>query len=283
MGAWKVAWPYQISSAGPKPRALSHLDVAQVQRDRLFSSVKPYDDSAGPRLFQDGPGVALQLQFWTARFPEDGKTSPPTWYYLNVTVTHVRDPDSRLRDGSPAQVGKSRSVCRELTSSFTDREKPTRAILNHQAKVIVVLEAGAALESHGGQRDILHLCSPLVSLAVTRRCPTVALLESVYQTFKGFFVCGDPVRLCCNVCWPICSHGFPSFVGVKATPSDAMTGERVARELLMEPCHHLLQSTQLRAHKRATRQKYRGTLTFGHPPIRPRADDTHSHAEPVTR
>ena len=81
-------------SAGPKPRALLHLDVAQVQRDRLFSSVKPYDDSAGPRLFQDGPGVALQLQFWTARFPEDGKTSPPTWYYLNVTVTHVRDPDS---------------------------------------------------------------------------------------------------------------------------------------------------------------------------------------------
>src|ERR1700732_2875883 len=46
-----------------------------------------------------------------------------------------------------------------------------RAVFCHQAKVVVVLEAGAALESYGGQRGILHLCSPLVGLAVARGGP----------------------------------------------------------------------------------------------------------------
>ena len=89
------------------------------------------------------------------------------------------------------------------------------AILNHQAKVIVVLEAGAAIESHGGQGGIVHLCCPVVGLAVTRGCPAMALLEKVYQTFKGFFISGDAVRLRSNVGCPICPHGFLAFVGVR--------------------------------------------------------------------
>jgi hypothetical protein len=56
-------------SAGPKPRALSHLDVAQVQRDRLFSSVKPYDDSAGPAFFRMVPESLFNFNFGQRAFP----------------------------------------------------------------------------------------------------------------------------------------------------------------------------------------------------------------------
>ena len=56
-------------------------------------------------------------------------------------------------------------------------DRNPRAILSHQAKIIVVLKAGAALESHGGKRGIFHLCSPLVDFAATRGCPTVRMLE----------------------------------------------------------------------------------------------------------
>ena len=52
-----------------------------------------------------------------------------------------------------------------------------RAVLYHQAKVIVVLEAGAALKSKGCQRDVIHLLCLLVGLAVARGCPAVGLLE----------------------------------------------------------------------------------------------------------
>jgi hypothetical protein len=38
--------------------------------------------------------------------------------------------------------------------SVFQRVVGTRAILSHQAKGIIVLEAGAALESYGGQRGI---------------------------------------------------------------------------------------------------------------------------------
>src|SRR6267154_5869778 len=79
-------------------------------------------------------------------------------------------------------------------------------MLYHLTKVVVVPEAGAALESKGCQRDVIHLLCPLVGLAVARGCPAVGLLEQFYQTFKGFFVRDDAVHLCGNVCWPICPH-----------------------------------------------------------------------------
>jgi hypothetical protein len=62
-------------SAGPKPRALMHLDVAQVQRNWLLSSVKQYADSADTRLAQHDSAIAFQLQFWAALPSEIGETN----------------------------------------------------------------------------------------------------------------------------------------------------------------------------------------------------------------
>jgi hypothetical protein len=50
----------------PNPRVLLHLDVAQVQRNWLLSSVKQYADCADTRLAQHDSGIAFQLQFWAA-------------------------------------------------------------------------------------------------------------------------------------------------------------------------------------------------------------------------
>jgi hypothetical protein len=51
-------------------------------------------DSAAADLAQDDPGVALQVEFWTALFPESGKTNPLAGYHLHITVTHLRSPVS---------------------------------------------------------------------------------------------------------------------------------------------------------------------------------------------
>jgi hypothetical protein len=59
------------------------------------------------------------------------------------------------------------------------------AILSHQAKVIIVLETGVAIESHGGQRGILPLCSPLVGLAVTRGARPWACLNRSTRRSKA--------------------------------------------------------------------------------------------------
>jgi len=66
------------------------------------------------------------------------------------------------------------SVARPGISSARFR---ARAVFYHQAKVIVVLEAVAAFESKGCQRDVIHLLCPLVGIAVARGCPAMRLLE----------------------------------------------------------------------------------------------------------
>jgi hypothetical protein len=76
----------------------------------------------------------------------------------------------------PADPGQRRgaSVARPGISSARFR---ARAVFYHQAKLIVVLEAVAAFESKGCQRDVIHLLCPLVGLADQM----VAALSSMFR------------------------------------------------------------------------------------------------------
>src|SRR5260370_41411457 len=93
-------------------------------------------------------------------------------YYQPATARRGAANATKLLPLSGAGSAPALRDCESVQRVFS-----ARAVFSHQAKVIVVLEAVAAFESKGCQRDVIHLLCPLVGLAVAGGCPAVGLLE----------------------------------------------------------------------------------------------------------